>query len=331
MIKRLVVFAIMISMIASIPELMAAQKKLAQTGFQFLSVVSDACGGAMADAMTAYPTKSNSLFFNPANMANMTTTMDAAFSQNSWIADIKHQTFSGAYRPWLGKYGVLGVSFQNVDYGDIQGTMVWGNKDGFIDTEILNPSSYALGIGYALALSDKFAVGAQVKFVKQYYGKSVTIDQNYNRDVKKYVESMMAFDFGTIFKTGFRSLAFGMTIRDFSGEAKLEQDGFQLPLMFKMGLSMNTFDFILPNQQDQTLFAGIDAVHPRDYPEYVNLGLEYGLKKMLFLRGGYMLNHNEFNLTYGFGIQYMGFSFDYSNTPFDEFDNIQRLTMRFSL
>ncbi|MBP7462153.1 MAG: PorV/PorQ family protein [Candidatus Delongbacteria bacterium] len=331
MIKRIVVLAVIVTMVASIPELMAAQKKLAQTGFQFLSVVSDACGGAMADAMTAYPTKSNSLFFNPANMANLPNTFDVTFSQNEWIADIKHQTFSGAYRPWMGKYGVFGFSFQNVDYGDIQGTMVWGNTDGFIDTEVLNPSSFALGFGYALALSDKFAVGGQVKYVKQYYGKSVTLDREYNRDVKKYVESIMAFDFGTIFKTGFKSLTFGMSIRDFSGEAKLEEDAFQLPLMFKMGLSINTFDFVMPDQQEQVLFASIDAVHPRDYPEYVNFGLEYGLKKMLFLRGGYMLNHEEYNLTYGIGIQYMGISFDYSNTPFDEFDNIQRLTMRFSL
>ena len=41
-------------------------KKLAQTGFQFLSVNSDARGGGMADAMTSSHNNSVSIFFNPA-------------------------------------------------------------------------------------------------------------------------------------------------------------------------------------------------------------------------------------------------------------------------
>ena len=54
------------------------------------------------------------------------------------------------------------MSFVNVDYGELQGTMVWDNEQGFIDTEIIKPSSLALGIGYAKALSDKFSVGGQI-------------------------------------------------------------------------------------------------------------------------------------------------------------------------
>ncbi|HDQ44820.1 MAG TPA: DUF3308 domain-containing protein, partial [bacterium] len=41
-------------------------QKLAQTGFQFLSVVSDARGSAMAEALTSLETGSSALFFNPA-------------------------------------------------------------------------------------------------------------------------------------------------------------------------------------------------------------------------------------------------------------------------
>ena len=43
----------------------AENKKLAQTGFQFLSVVSDARASAMAEAMTSLETGSSALFFNP--------------------------------------------------------------------------------------------------------------------------------------------------------------------------------------------------------------------------------------------------------------------------
>ena len=39
-------------------------KKLAQTGFQFLSIASDARSGGMADAMTTMHSNSVSIFFN---------------------------------------------------------------------------------------------------------------------------------------------------------------------------------------------------------------------------------------------------------------------------
>jgi hypothetical protein len=48
-------------------------QKLAQSGFQFLSVVSDARAAAMAEAMTSLEIGSSALFFNPAGMADMTS------------------------------------------------------------------------------------------------------------------------------------------------------------------------------------------------------------------------------------------------------------------
>ena len=99
-------------------------QKLAQTGFQFLSVVSDARAAAMAEAMTSLQIGSSALFFNPAGMADMAEVIDVTASINQWIADIKHQTFSLALRPAKGNYGVLGFSVQYVDYGDFYGTRV---------------------------------------------------------------------------------------------------------------------------------------------------------------------------------------------------------------
>ena len=58
-------------------------KKLAQTGFQFLSVVSDAHASAMAEAMTSLQIGSSALFFNPAGMANMEGLID--ISASNWV------------------------------------------------------------------------------------------------------------------------------------------------------------------------------------------------------------------------------------------------------
>ena len=51
-------------------------KKLAQTGFQFLSIASDARSGGMADAMTTMHSNSVSIFFNPAGLSRQNQFFD---------------------------------------------------------------------------------------------------------------------------------------------------------------------------------------------------------------------------------------------------------------
>jgi len=308
----------------------SSQEKLAQTGFQFLSVGSDARGGALGDAMTTVEIGSSSLFFNPAGMARAEKFFNATVSQNSWIADIKHNSYSIAISPSGGRYGVFGLTAMSIDYGEIQGTMVWGNEQGYIETEILKPSAFALGLGYAKALTDKFAVGGQVKYTGQQLGKSV-IPVGDSLKVKKNLAFATAFDFGTIFRTGFKSFAFGMSVRNFSNEIKFEKEGFQLPLTFRIGISMDVLDLLDNRLDSHSLLVSIDAVHPRSYPEQLNMGIEYRLMNCLSVRCGYMFNSDERNITFGFGIERFGAVIDYAYTPFGVFDNVQRFTLRFSL
>jgi len=302
------------------------QKKLAQTGFQFLSVGSDARASAMGEAFTTVEGISSALFYNPAGMARLPSFMDVAANHTSWIADIKHYSFSLALKPSEGKYGVFGISIMAVDYGEIQGTMVWGNAEGYIDTEIFRPKAIAVGIGYAKPLTDRFAVGGQIKQVAQSLGKSVIPDEG----VKKNVASAIAFDFGTIYRTGFKSLSFGMSVRNFSEEVKFENEGFQLPLTFKIGFSVDALDFFMDVHDNHSLLISMDAAHPRSYPEYINWGSEYVFMDMFALRLGYVSGQDEYSLTMGFGLKKFGFALDYAYTPFGIFSSVHRFTVRFS-
>ena len=147
-------------------------QKLAQTGFQFLSVVSDARSAAMADALTSLQLNSSALFSNPAGMSGMEKFFDMSASINQWIADIKHYTFSIAISPEKGNYGVIGFSIQSVDYGELLGTRV--NRSvplGYDDTGTFKMSSLALGVGYAKQLTDRFSVGGHVRWVRQDLGE----------------------------------------------------------------------------------------------------------------------------------------------------------------
>ena len=303
-----------------------SQVKLAQTGFQYLSVSADARPAGMGDAFTTVEGSGGALFYNPAGMARTEHFIDVMANQTQWIADINHYSMSATISPANGRYGVFGLSVVSVDYGDIQGTMVWANSAGYVDTEVFSPSAIAIGVGYARSLTDKFSVGGQVKYVAQSLGKSVIPDE----DVRKNVASVLAFDFGTIYRTGFRSLAFGMSVRNFSKEIKFEKEGFQLPLTFKIGLAVNAFDFFARGLENQSLLVVVDAVHPRSYSEYLNLGAEYRFGNIFSARAGYITAQDEYSYTFGFGIRLFGFAFDYAYTPFGVFDDVQRFTLRFS-
>jgi hypothetical protein len=319
-------------------------EKLAQSGFQFLSVVSDARAAAMADAMTSLQVGSSALFFNPAGMANMENFMDVTVSTNKWIADIQHNTASLAISPARGKYGVIGFSLQSVDYGDFYGTRVDKSTDlGYMDTEVFSLSALAAGVGYAKQLTNRFSVGGQVRWVKQDLGQStvpvfgskvdstgMALPDTSEKDISSDL-TPLAFDFGTQFRTDFKSLVFGMSVRNFSKEIKYVEEGFQLPLVFNLGLSMNLMDFWSETPMEQALYLSIDASHYRSHPEQIKLGLDYRLLNVLSLRGGYVSNTDESGFSFGVGLSYFGLTFDYAYTPFGVFDNVQRMTARFAM
>lgn len=342
--KFLLIVLVLLGLLGSVA---AAQqpvetKKLAQTGMKFLQVGSSGRQTAMADAFTAAEGYSASMFYNPAGMARLNSNVDLSFGQTKWIADIKHLYGSMAYN--LGDLGVFGFSAQYVDYGDIEQTILVDksvSSQGFIDIGTFKPWAAALGVGYARALSDKFSVGGNVKWVKQDLGDSFVevtslikdVTQADSVKVQKNAQSVLAFDFGVMYKTGFKSLVFGMAVRNFSKEVTYQKESFQLPLTFKMGLSMNMLDMAEIDPASQSLLLVVDAEHPRDYPEQMRIGAEYLFAQMVALRIGYVSPSDEHNLSYGLGLQQAWFgtqlAVDYSYTPFGVFDAVQRISLRF--
>ena len=313
-----------------------AQQKLAQSGFQFLSVVSDARAAALGQATTSLHMGSSSLFSNPAGMAELGSFIDVSGSTNKWIADITHSTFSAAISPADGTYGVIGFTVQYVNYGEFYGTVVnLASPQGYDDTGIFKLNALAIGIGYAKQLTEQFSIGGQVKWVRQDLGTSmipvVAGTDTTGRGTSNKL-SPLAFDFGTQFRTGIKSLVFGMSVRNFSTEVKYAEEGMQTPLEFTLGISMNVMDFAEALPMNQSLLVSVDASHYLDHPEQVKIGVEYGILDMISLRAGYASSTDEANgFTYGVGLSKYGFSFDYAYSPYGIFNNVQRFTARFAL
>jgi hypothetical protein len=304
--------------------------KLAQAGFKFLSIPVGARQTALGAATMMLSDDANSLFWNPAGLAGVAN-RDVALNYNKWIADITQQ--SGAFAVNLGVWGVFGVSFLMMDYGDFYGTRRADNDNGYIDTETFSPTAFAFGIGYARQVTDKFSFGAQLKYAKQdlgtswYVGPDATLADAEARD---NALGLFAADFGTQFRTGFKDLTIGMSITNFSQEKKYEEEAFPLPLQLSFGASMNLLS-LLSEGGPHKLNLAVDATHPRDFQERMNWGLEYWFMDTLAIRGGYKMRYDEENITFGAGVKQdlgpLAGKIDYSFNNFGRFDPVHRITV----
>ena len=301
-------------------------KKVAQTGIQFLKIDVGARASSMAGAMTLTGYDANAVFYNPAGIARMNYKTDVMFNNTQWIADIKYNSIAAAYTVEdIGTFAIQGLF---ADYGDIMGTRVASNEQGYISTGNLSVNAYCFGLSYARSLSEKFTVGGTVKYVSQSLGNSLMPDGS----TKENKVSGAAFDFGTIYYPGWKSFRFGFSIRNFAKEFEYEKESFELPLTFNIGFAMDLFDFV--DIKNQSLLFSIDAVHPRDYSERLKFGAEYTLLHMVALRVGYKTNHDIESFSAGIGLFYeisgVNIKADYSYSSMEFFDAVNRFTVGFS-
>jgi hypothetical protein len=312
-----------------------AQVKLAQSGMKFLSVGGDARAAALGDAVTSLESNSSSIFYNPASMSRQVKAFDITFANTKWFADINYINAALTFAPSDGLYGVFGLSIVNVDYGDFNRTIV-GPDDGALDIGIYSPTAMAIGLSYARALSDKFSVGGSIKYVYQNIGDGHVVGGDYdNRITKKIDIDVMSFDFGVLYLTGYKSLKFGMSIRNFSQEITYFEESFSLPLTFKLGLSMNLLDIADINPAEHSFLFAVDTEHPRDNKEMVHLGGEYTFMEILSLRVGYITPETSLaGMNYGVGVKYgvsgINLGVDYAYTEFGDFDPIHRISVKMS-
>ena len=309
--------------------LSAKINKVAQSGYQFLKIDADARAAAMGGAFILVGTGASSMFYNPAGMTEQPVSIDFFSTQTNWLADIGYYSLGVTKK--LGNFGVIGFSMQTSDYGSIIGTRVADNTAGFIETGNVEVEALAMGISFAKSLTDRFSVGGQVKFVSQSLGNTLMPDGS----EKSNKTDGLAYDFGTIYYPGIKSFRFGMGVRNFSKNFKYEDDSFPLPLTFTMGVALDVMDFVGSFGENHNLLVEVDAVHPIDYTERVNMGIEYGFKKIFFLRGGYKFNHDTegLSLGVGFSIRLIGLmtKLSYSFNDAGSFSPVNRISIGISL
>jgi len=324
--KKIIILLMLVFMgVLLLTPLHPGVKKVAQTGLQFLKVDVGARAAAMGGSYIMVGNDASAIFYNPAGIARSESNIDFFLSNTQWIAEINY--ISGAVTKNFGSIGTFGLSYATADYGDdIIGTRYADSEIGYVETGKMSVGAFAIGLSYARAMTNKFTIGGQIKYAYQNLGENTLSTGK----TSKNEVSGLAYDFGTIFYPGFRSLRIGMSIRNFSPEFKYVEEGFELPLTFILGAAIDVMDFM--DQENNSLLISLDALHPRDYTERINLGAEYWFMKKFALRAGYKFNYDTEGLSAGFGIkQNIGFInllVDYAYSDAGEyFDAIHRFSI----
>ena len=300
----------------------AAVERSGTAGALFLKVGMNVRSVGMGEASSAVGGDAWSVFSNPASLAGLDR-RQVVFSDAEWLADIR--LVGGVYAfPWRAS-GAAALSVISVDYGEMP--MV-REQESDVVAGTFSPRDLAVGLSYARRWTDRLMVGGSIKYIEQ--------------TIAEYQSRGVAFDFGTLYQTGFRSLRLAMSTNNFGpdmgfdgsyvdkyyiGTAYVEQakffGGYDLPLNFRLGLA---YDFRL--SPASRLTTALDATHPSDYSERLHLGAEYAWDETVFLRGGYIGNAEEmdfsagcgFNLTTSVGSARM----DYAYTNFGVFKAVHR-------
>jgi hypothetical protein len=331
--KKFIVFLALLTFCLSINA--DAATKVAQTGVKMLDVGMGARACGMGEAFTVLGQDASALFYNPAGVGEIEGNFDLYAGQTQWIADISYINVAGVYN--AGVWGKFGFSLITPDYGEFYATRVdAAAEEGFVEIEGgIDVSAFCAGIAYAREFTDKFTVGFQAKWVTQHLGESfftaVTEEEDTVEVGRDNNLATPCFDFGLLFYPGFKSFAFGMSVRNFSPAVTYERIAFELPLTFALGVGMNILD-LFGDYPDYSCNIAADMIHPRDWDEQYHVGAELSYKDMIFLRGGYKFNYFAEGLNAGVGINVGGVKIDYSYSEFDlpGVDMINRLSAGFA-
>ncbi|HET6568566.1 MAG TPA: PorV/PorQ family protein [Rhodothermales bacterium] len=303
--------------------------KRAQSGLMFLDISMSPRAAAMGDAVSALDMNSSTaMFYNPASMATLEGG-SIGLGTVQWSAtDIQYNQASVAFSPSGGRYGVIGVSVQAADYGNLQGTIIDPDPEskGYIDIGNFSPTALAVGVGYARSLSDRFSVGGVIKYAHQSLGES---QMDLEGNTKGNSVSTPVADFGVLYRTGFKSLNLAVTARNFSPAVTYEEESFEAPLSINIGLAMNVFDLVAPSLTSQSFLVSVEGGHPRSYDEQIRLGGEYRFMNLLSLRAGYAFPSDEQSISLGAGLNVdigtIRLGADYAFTQFGDLGNMNRI------
>ncbi|MBU0520374.1 PorV/PorQ family protein [bacterium] len=249
-----------------VPGLCWGQAKVGTAGVTFLKVGVSARAMGMAEAFIGVADDASALWYNPGGLMQLDEP-DVILTHIAYPAGIALE-YAGIAWPVPKMNGVFGaqITFLHTD------EMIETTPERPFGTgRTFTVSDMSAGLTYSQKLTDKFSVGGTVKYLEERLADQKAIG--------------VAFDVGTFYETGWKSVIIAMAITNFGPDMDFVNSPFPVPINFKFGGSMRLID-----TEEHGLTLALEGSHPNDNLEQYNIGLEYGFMKTGFLRFGKKIN-----------------------------------------
>ncbi|NOZ74441.1 MAG: PorV/PorQ family protein [FCB group bacterium] len=273
---------------------------------QFLKIGIGARAMGMGGASVASVNDATALFWNPGAIADFSG-IKTNMTNTQWLLDTKLNFVGMTVN--LGRTGVIGFSATVLTMGDMKvRTVELPEGTG----EYFSAKDLAFGVAYGKRLTDFFSIGFHGKYIRQ--------------QIWHTASSSIAIDVGTLYSALDGRVLLGASVSNFGSKmqftgrdlrinydqnpdqngdneyipAMLYTDRWDIPLTFRVGVAVDLLQFSYGS-----LKAEIDAVHPNDNYEQINVGTELQVYRNAYLRVGYQsvfLDDAENGLTVGGGL-----------------------------
>ena len=262
------------------------------TDAQFLKIGVSARGTGMADAYMAAVGGADASYYNSAALP-WVKGRDVVFTHTSWFAGIAHD-FAAASQN-LDDIGTVAVSVTALATDEMKvRTPLQPEGTG----ETFYAGNYRFGLSYARFLTDRVTFGMTLSYL------NMKLFRDFSADA-------FALDIAVMYVSDFRGFRFALQIADFGSSIQYVNESYPLPTNFQFGMAMNAID-----GDDQKVLISFAAVKPNEGEPQAQVGGEWNIQRMFFLRGGYRLNHSTATWSAGAGaafeVEGVGLRADYS-------------------
>ena len=299
-----IVFCVLLSVFAIVK--ISSQTGGITTATPFLLIVPDARAGGMGDMGVATSADGFSLFHNPAKIAFSNRQILTGITYSPWLRNLTDDIFigSGSYINRFSENAAWGADFKYFSLGQIDLTNDRGESTGSI-----NPNELVATGSYSLKLSETFAMGVSLKYIRSNLafngtpGNSLQPINSFAVDVSGYYQSLEENygNFNGRYRLGFNIANIGPKVSYTPGEEDF------IPTNLKLG---GGFDFIMDDYN--TISTTIEftklLVPTPDIQDGVNVNEDKGFVEGIFSSfgdapGGFSEELKEF--TYALGAEYL--------------------------
>jgi len=282
----------------------ASNKKVGTTGAQFLKIGAGARPTAMGDAYVAVSEDVNSVYFNPAGIANISRS-EMSVMHTQWIGNSNYDFGAFCYPT---DHGAFAFSAATLKVNDIDRR---GSDE--VKTGSFEATDAAYGLSYARNLSPLLSLGFTGRFIQQ--------------KIDSTSASTFAGDIGIIKRLRERPISFGLAAKHMGQPVEFKNESDPLPMTIDAGVAASFWQ--------QALLITADARWRRDNDPGYGVGVEYkhqfSEKHRFALRSGYNSTATDSDgsgITLGGGVGLGRLDMDFAWVPFADLGNTYRYALR---